>query len=470
MPESSTKRSPQSNNQLLPNQKMRTTCNACQQAKIRCSHTHPCQRCESHGYQCIYSISQPLGRPAKKKTARPAAAGAGIHVRKGGGEVVDRSTRGNAGRASRPVPVARAQRARRVQSRLPSPSPKSGSVVSERAESHKSDSGNGTEATPAEQDSQWPTFTEWFSDFPEIDTAGGHTQDQEFFSTKEANTHTDPGFADASLDSSSERTDGFGCFGGPRCSGPFVNYSTQLYAPHIGLMADEPSIGGFDPLHVAVPVAQHGPSFQSGAIYPFSLAPNAIQISGTVQDPARIMELPSNDAWQQLLEPDLTSSSQSLLVEDIDLEKLPEDTSSLHCNCYVQAFSEVVRCEDLKSPTGILLRLERVQQQGMVTLQCPVCYASNARADTLTLLIMAIEKAARELNVRARVATFSVHGGVHSVWGAEDLDQMRRCLSHLLIIVRFISHDLERAAPSKWHLFIADETDRRLQSIIRIFE
>ncbi|KAJ5238193.1 hypothetical protein N7489_008284 [Penicillium chrysogenum] len=49
MAEISTKRSPQSNGQLLPNQKMRTTCNACQQAKIRCSHTYPCDRCESHG-------------------------------------------------------------------------------------------------------------------------------------------------------------------------------------------------------------------------------------------------------------------------------------------------------------------------------------------------------------------------------------------------------------------------------------
>ncbi|RAL15823.1 Zn(II)2Cys6 transcription factor domain-containing protein, partial [Aspergillus homomorphus CBS 101889] len=48
--------------------KVRTTCNACQQAKIRCSHEKPsCLRCQKHNYSCIYSISRRLGRPAKKK-------------------------------------------------------------------------------------------------------------------------------------------------------------------------------------------------------------------------------------------------------------------------------------------------------------------------------------------------------------------------------------------------------------------
>lgn len=71
MSKSSSDGFPQLNGPLLPNQKVRTTCNACQQAKIRCSHTHPCDRCVSHGFECVYSISQPLGRPAKKKGSRP---------------------------------------------------------------------------------------------------------------------------------------------------------------------------------------------------------------------------------------------------------------------------------------------------------------------------------------------------------------------------------------------------------------
>ncbi|PTU19984.1 hypothetical protein P175DRAFT_0548012 [Aspergillus ochraceoroseus IBT 24754] len=48
--------------------KIRSTCNACQQAKIRCSHERPsCRRCQKHNIDCIYSISRRLGRPAKKK-------------------------------------------------------------------------------------------------------------------------------------------------------------------------------------------------------------------------------------------------------------------------------------------------------------------------------------------------------------------------------------------------------------------
>ncbi|KAJ5193550.1 hypothetical protein N7449_009692 [Penicillium cf. viridicatum] len=465
MTETSTKRSPQSNGQLLPNQKMRTTCNACQQAKIRCSHTYPCDRCESHGYECVYSISQPLGRPAKRKTTRPAAAGAVVKTRRGEAEVVDRPTRRSAGRAPRPTPAVKAQRACRVPSRVPSPTTASGSGPSSREESQKSDSRAGTKVTPPEEDFQWPSFTALFSEVPENNTNGEGIQDQDVVSANEAYTHVDPGFADTILASSFGGTDGFGSFGGPRFPEPRVDYATQCCTPQIGLMADEPPIG--ESLHTAAPGIQSGSLFQGGAIYPFSLAPNAIQVSGTVQDPARIMELPSNDIWDEPLE---TDSSQALEPGEIDFEALPEDASSLHCNCYAQVFSEVVRSDEAKGSNKILLHLEWVQQRGVVILQCPVCCASNARANILTLLVMAVEKVARALKVRAKLATTSVQGGVHSVWGEEDISQMRRCLSHLSIIVRFIHQDLQRASSSKWHLVMADETDRQLQSIIRIFE
>jgi hypothetical protein len=54
--------------QLPKSVKVRSTCNACQQAKIRCSHEKPsCRRCQKHKIECIYSVSRRLGRPAKKK-------------------------------------------------------------------------------------------------------------------------------------------------------------------------------------------------------------------------------------------------------------------------------------------------------------------------------------------------------------------------------------------------------------------
>ncbi|KAJ5354389.1 uncharacterized protein N7496_012822 [Penicillium cataractarum] len=54
--------------QLPKSVKVRSTCNACQQAKIRCGHEKPsCRRCQKHKIECIYSVSRRLGRPAKKK-------------------------------------------------------------------------------------------------------------------------------------------------------------------------------------------------------------------------------------------------------------------------------------------------------------------------------------------------------------------------------------------------------------------
>ncbi|KAJ5081086.1 hypothetical protein N7456_013324 [Penicillium angulare] len=57
--------------QLPRSVKVRSTCNACQQAKIRCSHEKPsCRRCQKHNLDCIYSVSRRLGRPAKKRESR----------------------------------------------------------------------------------------------------------------------------------------------------------------------------------------------------------------------------------------------------------------------------------------------------------------------------------------------------------------------------------------------------------------
>jgi hypothetical protein len=290
---------------------------------------------------------------------------------------------------------------------------------------------------------------------------------QESVSRNDFNACVNHKFLDTRLNWSFERMDGCDCTECSLSSEACCSYPTQYFVPQIGLMVDESPIDERRPFHAGVPGVQSASLFQGGAIYPYSLSPDAMQISGTVQDPARIMDLPSNKIWQEVLE---TDSFQFLQPDDIDLDELPGQHSSIHCNCYAQAFSEVIRCEESKGPNEILIHLERVQQRGLVTLQCPVCYGANARADILTLLVMGIEKAARALKGRTTMAITSVQGGIYSVWGTEGLNQLRRCLSHLSIIVRFIHHDLERATPSRWRLVMADETDRRLQSIIRLFE
>lgn len=65
---------------LLPKSvKVRSTCNACQQAKIRCSHEKPsCRRCQKQNMECIYSMSRRLGRPSKKRAVSTSGSHEGV--------------------------------------------------------------------------------------------------------------------------------------------------------------------------------------------------------------------------------------------------------------------------------------------------------------------------------------------------------------------------------------------------------
>lgn len=49
--------------------RIRSTCNACQDAKVRCSRDKPiCRRCQNQNRPCLYSYSQRLGRPPRDAT------------------------------------------------------------------------------------------------------------------------------------------------------------------------------------------------------------------------------------------------------------------------------------------------------------------------------------------------------------------------------------------------------------------
>ena len=50
--------------------RMRTSCDRCQTAKMKCSRTRPaCGRCLKGGHQCVYSLSKRIGRPPKSASA-----------------------------------------------------------------------------------------------------------------------------------------------------------------------------------------------------------------------------------------------------------------------------------------------------------------------------------------------------------------------------------------------------------------
>ena len=50
--------------------KLRTACDICHQAKMKCSGGNPCQGCRSSDHECVYSVSKRIGRPKGTKNKR----------------------------------------------------------------------------------------------------------------------------------------------------------------------------------------------------------------------------------------------------------------------------------------------------------------------------------------------------------------------------------------------------------------
>ncbi len=50
--------------------KLRTACDICHQAKMKCSGGNPCSGCGDSGYECSYSVSNRIGRPKGTKNKR----------------------------------------------------------------------------------------------------------------------------------------------------------------------------------------------------------------------------------------------------------------------------------------------------------------------------------------------------------------------------------------------------------------
>jgi hypothetical protein len=123
---------------------------------------------------------------------------------------------------------------------------------------------------------------------------------------------------------------------GPQSPGLGFNFCIQNYTPSFGLISDEapmhqPVDGDPSSLRIAAPEIYSRSPFKFDAIYPFCLAPDARQVSGTIQGPWRIMELPSNEVAHDQLD---SSSGQSPSPEEIDYESLSEDSSSTRCDCF----------------------------------------------------------------------------------------------------------------------------------------
>jgi len=50
--------------------KLRSSCDACGAAKVRCNKAQPrCSRCDASGQACVYGLSRKFGKPPRRKTA-----------------------------------------------------------------------------------------------------------------------------------------------------------------------------------------------------------------------------------------------------------------------------------------------------------------------------------------------------------------------------------------------------------------
>ncbi|KAK3995117.1 hypothetical protein QBC44DRAFT_356804 [Cladorrhinum sp. PSN332] len=53
-----------------PDRKLRSSCNSCGNAKVRCDRQQPeCRRCKANGTQCVYGASRRFGRPPGRRTS-----------------------------------------------------------------------------------------------------------------------------------------------------------------------------------------------------------------------------------------------------------------------------------------------------------------------------------------------------------------------------------------------------------------
>ncbi|KAJ5766013.1 uncharacterized protein N7511_003629 [Penicillium nucicola] len=439
-----------------PSRKMRETCNACQAAKIGCGHQRPtCARCEKQGLACIYSMSLPLGRPAKNKTKRS---------RPVSGEQIRGLHSGSANRAIRQGNYKKDSRKERKQSPM---------VSKEEALSHKSDS-SPDEVTSEVGYSQLAGCTEISAVgfFETGDPIGDWILEQECAIAGGAGPIDHSEFFNNFTLENSSKTDSPMFHAGfkPPCM-PWTQFSTQNQVlPAIGPMADA---------SLTIQIMDGGLNFanviQTDSYFPGvfcnrgSFVAHEQEASYPIQDPWRVPGMPPSNIFSGPMDTD--SIDQSLLSEESDFDSLSEGTSSLRCDCHELASSEVVRAVESMSTRRMLFHLGRVQQQAERILKCPFCSVSKSRANVFILIVMAIDTVLPILEMTARSASIGVGAEIRAPRGeVVDLSQSRACLSNLSSVVRQICKVLLSASPSDGQLALADETDRRLRLIIQSIE
>lgn len=377
--------------QLPKSVKVRSTCNACQQAKIRCSHEKPsCRRCQKHKIECIYSVSRRLGRPAKKKDSRV--------ENKGEGSSPSLET----------FEDLECERAARRTSRKKGNRSGSGTVIRPRGARTKSISEEqlSTPTLPENVDESGMSVHLQEMNAPTCHTAFGmeftsENWTQQLMSTRLNEPSPEQTYAEIELEDTFDTPSGY-----MRQSAPIpIHPSGDPYFPSLQLGPD---------INISSPnIDRDLETFQTHeqmilldvkdpdtAPWPYSTSILDMQpIQGAwmlerPHQPIPVLIDPSNSNYCPLKSPD-TSPDSDIYSPDEPGPLSPPPSFS--CSCYKHAMGELIRSGLRTGPDGsvsidsILASQNELLLQTEAILRCNVCSQSEGQANMLMVVIVTID-------------------------------------------------------------------------------
>ncbi|KAJ5091065.1 hypothetical protein NUU61_005935, partial [Penicillium alfredii] len=494
-PISLSKSSKMSTGQLPKSVKVRSTCNACQQAKIRCSHEKPsCRRCQKHKIDCIYSVSRRLGRPAKKTDPRST-----ISDQDGG--------------SPSPIEGISDEKRTQKQTRKRYQSSKSKTMGS------ISKCGNASQDIPIGDNTQMPILMEMnssgVSEGLEMDLPP-ESWLQELMSTHindaVSTTTSSLVYGDVSWDAPFELfPESF------KHHGPIDGYQSgdeYLSVPIIPESATETSTS--QDLNV-FPSSARNEMIETSILQdtntsPWAWSSNARQELQSSSDCQMLDVMPSLSVASDQLDPSarFQSSEDSndddmYSPENSEIDPLPVEPPGYHCGCFKQGASELVESglrtgrSRFSSLDSILVCQRELQNQAEVILQCRFCPQSEARANMLMIIMVTIDSFVTALEAISSAGACvdeersplgkgqnELGSGFQSYIEALPLlvggfvvpvEEKARFIRHvlqarlsmLLLTIRRIrvcTQQVLAITPSRGRLMMMGETDRRLQLVI----
>lgn len=407
--------------QLPKSVKVRSTCNACQQAKIRCSHEKPsCRRCQKHKIDCVYSVSRRLGRPAKKKEGR-------ANVDEGGSgcptpEDFDRPERHKKRKpakkksqvlASCRAPAVRTPAKSGGEDRAQIPISDVGTEVPGMCIAFVGVNNRGLICTPGLE--------------ADISSEGWL---QELISTHVSGNQgalpVDLPYADVDLDDTLEICPNEVAYMGP----PFCLQPADIYPNWIPVGAEtmfERDLGLFSSATLQDQLEPQIVKEQEPA--PWMCAQSPMVDAELLTDTWQMDRVPSvnilldpTGQYEPFQSPRASHDRSSYSPEDAGILPTMEEAPIFSCGCYKQTVGELVQA-CLKGPSSIdeILNCQKeLLLQTEAILHCRMCSQSEAQANLLMVNVVAMDSLLATIDSTAIIANSCVNEGVVSGAGGKS--------------------------------------------------